>query len=59
MAWWFTLIIIIIILIMAAHIVAIVQVLPARALEGHEEVVDDPKVPLDWVVRVCHPLMVI
>ena len=41
-----------------AHIVAIVQVLPRRTFEGHEEVVDDPEVPLDWVVRVGQPLMV-
>ena len=37
-------------------IVAIVKILPRRAFKGHEEVVDDPKVPLDRVVRVGHPL---
>ena len=50
---------IIFIILLMAHIVAIVQVLPRRTFEGHEEVVDDPEVPLDWVVRVGHPLMVI
>ena len=50
---------IIFIILLMAHIVAIVQVLPRRTFEGHEEVVDDPEVPLDWVVRVGQPLMVI
>ena len=50
---------IIIIILLIAHNVAIVQVLPRRTFEGHEEVVDDPEVPLDWVVRVGQPLMVI
>ena len=43
-------------MIIISHVVSILHVFDRGALQGHEEVVDDPKVPLDRVVWVGHPL---
>ena len=44
-------------IIIIPYIIDVVRVLPGRTLEGHEEVVDDPKVPLDGILHVARALV--
>ena len=44
-------------MIIISHVVPILHVFDRGALQGHEEVVDDPKVPLDGILHVACALV--
>ena len=44
-------------MIIISHVVSILHVFDRGALQGHEEVVDDPKVPLDGILHVARALV--
>ena len=44
-------------MIIFSHVVSILHVFDRGALQGHEEVVDDSKVPLDGILHVARALV--
>ena len=44
-------------MIIISHVVPILHVFDRGALQGHEKVVDDPKVPLDGILHVARALV--
>ena len=44
-------------MIIISHVVSILHVFDRGALQGHEEVVDDSKVPLDGILHVARALV--
>ena len=44
-------------MIIISHVVSILHVFDRGALQGHEEVVDDPKVPLNGILHVARALV--
>ena len=44
-------------MIIISHVVSILHVFDRGAFQGHEEVVDDPKVPLNGILHVARALV--
>ena len=44
-------------MIIISHVVSILHVFDRGALQGHEEVVDNPKVPLNGILHVARALV--
>ena len=44
-------------MIIISHVVSILHVLDRGAFQGHEEVVNDPKVPLNGILHVARALV--